>query len=209
MNLDDLIPQVILEAPEVPDPAASLQLVLAARELCAFSLAWQADLTVKFSGKTTYPISLDEGELVQPISAVYTVSTGGTTSHPIPSTPAQLDLKDPSWRTRVGPPTSYFFPTQDTVQFVPTPAQGTAIIRVAIQPTMTEKTVDDRVGSVFREIIVHGALARLFRIPQRQWTDKGLAAYHLEAFELGKADAQNRGVDMFAKVARKVKYGGL
>jgi hypothetical protein len=209
MNLDDLIPQVILEAPEVPDPVASLQIVLAARELCSFSLAWQADVTFKFAGKKTVPVSLDEGELVQPISATYSVSSGGTTSHPTPATPAQLDLKDPSWRTRVGPPTNYFFPTMDTVQFVPTPPQGTAIVRVAVQPGMTEKTIDDRVGSVFREAIVHGALARLFRIPSRQWTDKGLAAYHLEAFELGKADAQNRGVDMFAKVARKVKYGGL
>lgn len=209
MNLDDLIPLVIMEAPAVPDPVASYQLVLAARELCTMSLAWQADVTVKPTGKATYSFEPDDGELVEPISGVYAVSDGGTTSVIRPSVPARLNLENPSWATQVGSPLWYLMPDQTTIQFVPNPTQGTAVIRVALQPTMTGKSIDDRVGNFLRETIVHGALLRLFRMPKREWTDVGIAAYYDNCFERGVANAQTRGVDGFAKVNRTVRYGGL
>jgi hypothetical protein len=209
MNLDDLIPQVALEAQDVPEFTASMQLVLSARELCTFSLAWQDDVTVNLNGKATYSFLPQDGELVEPISATFTESQTGSTSRVQFTTPARLDQEDPSWRTRVGNALWAFFPDQETVQYVPNPPQGTIITRVALQPTMTDRTVDDRVGNLFSETIVHGALARLFRMPNRQWSDKGMAAYYQELFERGKGEAQVRGVDGFAKVNRRVRYGGL
>lgn len=209
MNLDDLIPQVTLEAPAVPDVAASYQIALAARELCTFSLAWQADITVKLTGRNSYDFLPDEGDLVEPMSGVYAVSAGGSTSVIHPTTPSQLDLTDPSWRTRDGSPLWYFLPVAESIRFVPNPPQGTAVIHAALQPNMGEKTIDDRVGAVFNEVIVHGALYRLFRMPDREWSNPRLSSYYYELFEQGKGVAQVRGVDNFAKVARKVRYGGL
>ena len=209
MNLDDLIPQVVLEAPAVPDIAASYQIVLAARELCTFSLAWQTDISLKLSGRQSYDFIPDEGDLVEPMSGVYAVSSGGSTSVVRPVTPAQLDLNDPSWRTRDGSPLWYYMVSSESIRFVPNPPQGTAVIRVALQPNVAEKTIDDRVGSVFNEVIVHGALYRLFRMPDREWSNPKMSAYYYELFEQGKGVAQVRGVDNFAKVARKVRYGGL
>ena len=209
MNLNDLIPQVVMEAPEVPDFTASLQLVLSARELCTFSLAWQSDIVVNLTGKNAYSFIPTDGELVEPISAVFTESQTGSTSRVQFTTPARLDQEDPSWRTRVGNALWAFLLDQETIQFVPNPPQGTITVRVALQPTVSDKTVDDRVGNYFREPIVHGALARLFRIPNREWSDKGMAAYYQEMFERGKGEAQVRGVDGFAKVNRRVRYGGL
>ena len=209
MNLDDLSPQVVLEAPAVPDIAASFQIVLAARELCTFSLAWQTDVSLSLSGRSTYDYTPDEGDLVEPMSGVYAVSSGGSTSVIRPTTPARLDLDDPSWRTREGSPLWYYFPDSETIRFVPNPPQGTATIRVALQPNVSDKVIDDRVGSTFNEFIVHGALYRLFRMPDREWSNSRLSAYYYELFEQGKGTAQVRGVDNFAQVARKVRYGGL
>lgn len=209
MELNDLIPQVTVEAPEVPDFTASLNLVLAARELCAFSLAWQSDIPVKLAGKTSYSFIPTDGELVETLSATYSVSSTGSTSRLQATTPTRLDIEDPSWRTRVGSPLWYWMPDQETIRFIPSPTQGTAVFRVALQPSMTDRVIDDRVGSVYQEAIVHGALFRIFRMPQRQWTDKGLAAYYQEIFERDKGEAQVRGVDGFAKVNRRVRYGGL
>lgn len=209
MNLDELIPQVTLEAHGVPEFTASYQLALAARELCTFSLAWQNDISVSLSGKKAYSFIPPDGELVEPISGVYSHAQLGTTSEVNFTVPARLDRTDPSWRTRAGTPLWAMMPTQESIQFVPNPGQGTAIIRVALQPTMADRAIDDRVGNLFRETIVHGALARLFRVPNKEWTDKGLAAYYQELFERGKGEAQVRGVDGFAKVNRRVRYGGL
>lgn len=209
MRLDDLIPQVVLEAPAVADIAASYQIALAARELCTFSLAWQADLTVRLTGRESYDFLPDEGDIVEPMSGVYSVAAGGSTSVINPTTPAQMDLNDSSWRTRTGNALWYYMPSGDSIRFVPNPPQGTAIIRVAIQPNMGEKTIDDRVGSVFNEAIVQGALHRLLRMPDREWTNYKLASYYGDLFEQAKSTAQVRGVDNFAKVARKVRYGGL
>lgn len=209
MNLDDLIPQVTLEAHGVPEFTASYQLVLSARELCVFSLAWQSDVVVTLSGKPTYSFIPTDGELVEPISAVFTGSQTGTTSKVSPTTPARLDIDLPSWRTQVGSAKWMMLPDQETIQFVPNPPQGKVIVHVALQPTMTDRTIDDRVGNQFRETIVHGAMARLFRMPNKEWTEKGMAAYYQELFERGKGEAQVRGVDGFAKVNRRVRYGGL
>jgi hypothetical protein len=209
MKLDDLIPQVILEAPAVADIAASYQIALAARELCTFSLAWQDEVTLPLSGRSLYDFAPDEGDLVEPMSGVYAPSATGSTSVIRPATPAQLDLNDPSWRTRTGNPLWYYFPSSDSVRFVPNPPTGNVIIRVALQPNMGQKTIDDRVGSVFNEGVVHGALYRLLRMPDREWTNYKLASYYGDLFEQAKSTAQVRGVDNFAKVARKVRYGGL
>lgn len=209
MKLDDLIPQVVLEAPAVADIAASYQLALAARELCTFSLAWQADVSLRLSGRTTYDFFPEEGDIVEPMSGVYSVSSGGSTSVIETTTAAQMDLNDSSWRTRTGNALWYFMPSADTIRFIPNPPQGTAIIRVALQPNMGERTIDDRVGSVFNEGIVHGALYRLLRMPDREWTNYKLASFYGDLFEQAKSTAQVRGVDSFAKVSRKVRYGGL
>jgi hypothetical protein len=209
MKLDDLIPQVVLEAPAVPDIAASFQIVLAARELCTFSLAWQDDVTLRLSGRASYDFSPNEGDLVEPMSGVYAPSATGSTSVIRPATPSQLDLNDPSWRTRTGNPMWYYFPASDSIRFVPNPPTGNVVIRAALQPNVSQKTIDDRVGSVFNEVIVHGALYRLFRMPDREWSNPKLSMYYYELFEQGKGTAQVRGVDNFAKVARKVRYGGL
>jgi hypothetical protein len=209
MKLDDLIPQVVLEAPAVADIAASYQIALAARELCTFSLAWQADIPLRLSGREFYDFIPDDGDVVEPMSGIYSVSAGGSTSVIRPTTPAQLDLNDPSWRSRTGNAMWYYLPSSESIRFVPNPPQGTAVIHVALQPNMGQKTIDDRVGSVFNEGIVHGALYRLLRMPDREWTNYKLASYYGDLFEQAKSTAQVRGVDNFAKVARKVHYGGL
>lgn len=209
MRLDDLIPQVVLEAPAVADIAASHQIVLAARELCTFSLAWQADIIVRLTGRNSYTFLPEEGDLVEPMSGIYSVSSGGSTSVIRPTTPAQLDLNDPSWRSRTGNPMWYYLPSGEDIRFIPNPPQGTAVIHVALQPNLGAKTIDDRVGTVFNEGIVHGALYRLLRMPDREWTNYKLASYYGDLFEQAKSTAQVRGVDNFAKVARKVRYGGL
>lgn len=209
MNLDSLIPQVILEAPEIPDISASSQLVLSARELCTTSLAWQADLTIQLSGRSVYSLIPVDGEIAEPVSAVFSESSGGTTSDIRASVPARLDLEDPSWRSRIGRPLWYFMPDQESVRLVPNPSTGSAIFRVALQPTIQDRIIDDRVGNIFREGIVHGALWRLFRMPRREWSDVSRATYYETLYERALAQAQTRGVDGFAKISRKVRYGGL
>lgn len=209
MTLDDLIPQVVLEAPAVPDPIAGWQLAQAARELCTFSLAWQADFQVTLTGAASYALTPSVGEVVEPLSATYSPATAGTVLLLQPTTPARLDSTVPDWRTQAGTPKWYFLPSQASVVWVPNPPSGTATLRLALQPTLTARLIDDRVGNTFAEGIIHGALYRLFRMPRREWSDLNLASVYGELFERAKSTAQVRGVDGFAKVGRAVRYGGL
>lgn len=210
MNLDDLIPLVIVEAPAVPDVVAGYQVALSARDLCRFSLAWQSDISVTVDGSATYAfVPPDEGELVEPVSGIFATSVGASTSPLTPKAVAQLDRINPGWRTLLGSPSYYLLPDSETIQFVPNPPLGTATIRVALQPSLTRRVLDDRVGERYAEAIVHGALYRLFRMPAREWSDPKHAAYYEELFEREKSDAQVKGVDGFIKVARSVRYGGL
>lgn len=211
MLLDDLIPMAHMEAPAAPYPVIRYHLIMAARDLCSYSLAWQDEVTIALDGSDTYTLTPPAGVLVEPISALF--SSGDATAASYvrlePTTIARLDATDPSWRVREGTPRWFQLDDYSTIRFVPVPSTGTITLRVALQPDITAAVIDDRVGQTYRDTLVHGALARLFRSPVKDLFNGSLAAYHEEKFEIGKGNAQVRGVDGFVKPVRRVRYGGL
>ena len=102
------------------------------------------------------------------------------------------------------------------------PMMGTPMIRFLVGPpgkviggelavtlAATTRVIPDRLGDAFREAIVHGALSRLLRVPQTQYTNLDLAMLHGGLYEEMKDRAATYAENGYKhKRTRTVHYGG-
>jgi len=61
----------------------------------------------------------------------------------------------------------------------------------------------------FRDTIINGALNRLLRIPNKDWTDLNGAQYYGTLFNQGVDEAERRARNADTGVRRRVMYGGI
>lgn len=210
MLISTLRPLVIAEAPDIPVPVIDTYLILAARELCNESRVWKTDVTFSVTGAATYTPALPaDAEIAEPTSAAIYLSSTAVSTTPKFKTSAQLDMLDPLWRSRTGNPTWFTLPAFNTIQLVPNPPTGGSItVPLALRPTLTATTIDDRVGNRFNEVLAHGALGKLLLMNRRSWYNPQGAAYFSTLFAEEKNHAETVGADGYARAARKVRYGG-
>ena len=204
MLISSMYPLLTVELPTVPQPVMNYTLLLAIRDVCASALCWTSDISVTFTGATTYTLVPPTGtEIVEPRSIVTDTGVRLTLA-----TPDQMDQTDPLWRTRVGSATKCMSLSLNTMQFTPKPPTGSAIVTAALQPTMAATDIDERMGSRFFEVFVNGALARLYRMKTRPWGDERQAQIYEALFGEGMRQAQTAGSNGYAKTVRRVHYGG-
>lgn len=81
---------------------------------------------------------------------------------------------------------------------------------LALRPVLGATEIDDAVVSAFGEIIERGALARLLLMPRRPWTDTStgasLMSWFREDMDRWRSKAADEGM---IGVVRQVRYGGL
>tara|TARA_Y100001937_G_scaffold83397_1_gene112827 strand:- start:1256 stop:1798 length:543 start_codon:yes stop_codon:yes gene_type:complete len=142
------------------------------------------------------------------VHQVLYMTEDGTDMDPI--SPRSLELNYPDWRDRTGNPHVYLQKTSTTFWVVPVPSGSRQIIAsVALKPTRTSNNLDTNITNQYRDAIIYGALYRLLRIPNREWTDVGAAREYLAQFnnEIIQAELRARGGDLGVK--RTVKYKGI
>lgn len=148
---------------------------------------------------------------------------------------AQLQSCDPMWRTRRGARPLYFThegelegsgpsPSGFRVRLYPAP-QSTSVTG-SIEPRFVITTdavadfdlsefdnqvpeVPDRIFYAFRQGIVSGALAHLYMMPGKDWSNPQLAQPHGAKFENTIADAKSRADRDFGNAPLIAKYGGI
>lgn len=145
----------------------------------------------------------------------------------------QMQMKDWKWRDRLGERPLYFTRadeqvpddgvSQHTIRVYPQPtaeALGEVRARVVV---ITDVIADaglsdydaqiprlpDRVFYPFRNGIVSGALAQLYLMPGKDWSDARLAAWHQEKFDATIVAAQSRGDRDHNNAVLVTQYGGL
>jgi len=209
--ISDLVPDVRVEIPEIPSFVAERQLLRAARELCEEARVWRVDISITPTAATTDLTSLlpTTTELVDIISIKNT--DGGA---PVdPKTQAWLDINTSDWRNDTNSAAKYYMlSSNNTIQLFPTPpatSGASYYVRLAVKPLLTATTIDDLVANKHDELIIHGALAKLFLQPRKVWSDPVLGQYHLSEFMAGVPTARAKAADEYQTgVARTVKYGG-
>lgn len=212
--LTTLVPDVRVAIPELPSFVAERQLLRAARLFCEDSRTWRVNISLSV---TTTVATIDvtallpaNTELVEIISVK---NTGG--GAPVePRTYVWLDKNTSNWREETDRNAKwYLLDGNNAIRLVPTPTTTIAAlydVRVAVKPLLSATQIDDVVLNKYDEVLVHGALARLYLMPRKPWTDANLAQYHEGLFRMAIPPARSEATDEFqVGVPRKVKYGGI
>lgn len=211
-----LTPDIRVEIPEIPAFVAERQLLRALREFAEESRAWRTNIQVGVTASTAtvdltslFPAG---AELVDIISVKDAIIGGAPVA---PTTYIRMDKDHPDWRNEEALDAQwYVLDGNNTIRFVFTPSTTVAAkydVRVALKPILaTAATVDDVIANKYDELLVHGALARLYLIPRKPWTDANLAVFHKNIFDAGMKSARTEAAEEFQTgIPRKVKYGGL
>ena len=212
--ISSLVPDVRVEIPEIPGFVAERQLLRALREFAEATRTWRVNIQVSTTAAAAtvdLTASLPAATELVDIISVKNISGGAP---PEPRTFAWLDKNVSDWRTDTALDAKWFvLDGNNTIRLVPTPSTTVANqydVRIAVKPSLTATTIDDVVANKYDELLVHGALARLYAIPRKPWTDLNLGQYHLILFQGGIPAARTEAAEEFQTgVPRRVKYGGL
>jgi len=175
-TLEDFLPDVQPYCQGVPIPTAERAVLHALREFCAKSAYWREDETFTTvtdeTGTGEYTVTLDAGTELASLLI------------PITHSDIPIYLKNevwltenyaPDWRARTAEQARYFtMSAPDIIRLVPYPtAAVTDDLRVTkiLQPALNAPTVDDVVLD-YIEGIAMGAVARLMKMPNQEWTDQ-------------------------------------
>lgn len=212
--LSAFVPDVRVEIPEIAPFVAEREILRACRELCEQARAWRTNITISTVADTgTVDISASLPTNTELVDVITMKAEDGR--QPVtPTTWAHLDNNEQDWRVETNDVAAhYLLEDNNVLRFVPIPSSTVTDAydaRVAIKPTLNAGSVGDVLANKYDELLVHGALGRLFRMPRKPWTDFNLAAYYAGMFEEGIRDARSEAADEFQTgVPRKVRYGGL
>lgn len=194
MDIADLLPEILVDAPECPDATARLAILNAAIELCTDSLVWNEiqDPFVLIDDHPTYDIDTpDQAEVVAVMGAWLPFGQ----LHP--KTMSEIVQMYPNWQAASAPSPQYFnnVPGDSTIRLFPMPsnAQGARLtLRVAYAPTRAATELPDSLVRGYRELLLQGALARLQLQPRKPWSDPKLGAFNGERFAAGKINERIR-----------------
>jgi hypothetical protein len=93
----------------------------------------------------------------------------------------------------VGRPLGFFLVTDTTLRLWPTPDSEYRFITQAIlKPSKTARGVEDFLFESYADDIINGALHRLRKIPDKEWSNLSLAEINRLSYERGIAKARVR-----------------
>lgn len=194
--------------PGCPDTLVENNVRSSVIEFCQRSNAYQAELdpVTTVGNIFEYDLEPPSGTTVQKILWVTHL---GKDVEPITTT--LLEQRIPKWREGNGVPEYYVQLTSSTFYLVPVPtttAVSSTIVRAVLRPTHTSTSCDNDVMNDYRDTIVNGALFRLLRMPNKEWTDITGAGVYGQLFTQGIEMAERRARNADTGVLRSVKYGG-
>ena len=191
-------------APTAPSPLIDRMVLEATQELCMRARVLTGPVPdVTLDGSAEYVIIPPEDtELVEPLAV---------RSNNKNLTKAPRRKIGGAMLTQVST-AAYFYKAGATrIGIAPLQPTGTLTdIECSFRPTDDATTLDDTLWQEYSMVIRDGALSKLMAIRNKEWTDLGLAQYHLTRFEEAMDIAVEKSVDgNMVGVARTVKYGGL
>lgn len=176
-------PWVKPSVPGCPDLAIERAICDAAIEFCEFTQAFVQTSTLKIRANVaTYDLSTNSGIPGMALGA------SGNNGRPITPTylEALMNARGEAWRNDTGDPINYVADSEDALRLYPIPTKDeTGLITLAVRPSRSDTSWDDRLFERYAEIIADGALARLFDQANVNWSDGTLAAVKRAKFQRG------------------------
>ena len=190
ISYETLLPDILPMVPGCPDTLIKNNVRAAVIELCERSSVYQLELDPLTTVGNIYEYDLEapSGTTVQKI---LWVTHAGKDVEPLTST--LLEQRIPKWREGNGVPEYYVQQGSSLVWLVPIPTSTSAsstIVRAVLKPTHTSTACDDGVMNDYRDTIINGALFRLLRIPNKEWSDLQGASVFGSLFNEGTVIAE-------------------
>jgi len=206
---ETLLPQILPMVSGCSDSLIINSIRSAVIELCEYSEVYQLELDPISTSSDVYEYDLDTPTGAT-VHKVLWVTHDGKDLEPITTT--LLEQRLPNWRKENGVPEYFVKQSPSTFLLAPIPTVfdgNSTIVRAALKPTHTSVACDNDVMNDYRDTIVNGALFRLLRIPNKDWSDLTGAQVYGNLFNQGVMAAERRARNADTAVHRSVKYGGL
>lgn len=125
----------------------------------------------------------------------------------------QLDSDYPDWEVKTGnTPLRWTNEGDGTPRIVPIATanvNSSLKVRAIIAPNDDLVELPDFLYYEFEDDFKNGALARLMKIPGKDWTNLSASATYASLFKAGIKKAKSRANAEFGQPAREVRYGGI
>lgn len=202
-DIVDLMEYIAPEVMGCPDPLIDREVLFTARKLCDHSKIWEeTDETlpvVATLNSITFNVSVTNTEI---ISIEYVMYDG------IPLTPiteAELNARVQNWREdTASQPTHYIPKIKDkTARLYPVPSSTDAdalTYKIVLRPSMEATELPDFLTQDYLQVLIDGALSRLFNMKKQEWYDPAEAARRRKELKKGifKANGdKDRGISSY------------
>jgi hypothetical protein len=177
---DRLAPTV----PGCPRPTIEQYVREAAIETCEQTLAWRFEQDLIRLTAGVYEYDYETPENTEVVGVIHAALNGNKIDA---LTQEQIHSRFPSWPDQDRRSTPRFLGQFDPDHFVVAPVPDASItydikMFLALRPTQDADGMDKTVFDECELAITHGSLAKLLSLPEKSWTDKGLADYHARQF---------------------------
>jgi hypothetical protein len=209
-DYDVFVPHILPLCPGAPDFLIERVARDAIIELCqdARVLRRQIDPITLVVGEYEYDLEPPANTVVHDIDYI---SYKGDLLKPV--TARMLERDTPDWRSRTSSrPRLYMKYKPDTLIVVPKPTATVADaldISLILKPSRSSITFDDELFEEYFDTIVNNILARLMRMPKKDWTDKQSSAEYYALYHSDIERIRREARKATGGVAPVVSYGGI
>jgi len=185
-TFNSVVTRLAPSVPGCPNPIIEQYVRDAAIEACERTLAWRYEQPMIRLTPGAYDYAYDTPTQAE-VHAFLTASINGAQIEPV--TLEQLHDMMPDWPSRDPNKraTPRYVTQLDPDHFSVAPLPDDAVdydikMIVALKPLRTATGMDKTVLDELENVIMHGALQHLLVLPDRNWSDRELAAYHAKQF---------------------------
>jgi hypothetical protein len=217
----NLLWQVRTELPGVPQPLALYHYSETVRDFCTRTKAWNYSIEagLDLAADTAWP-TITAGThipastyIVEPTRVKWSDGCEVTFK-----TRDQLDRIDGDWEQAEGSTPRFWTVTGPKAwrvyPLLAADTTGQLYIRAALAPTFgagiddSRQSMPEELANEFQDIWSYGTMARLMKIPGKDWSNPKHAEAYFQQYELGIKTAKSRAAADFGRPHRTVQYGG-
>jgi hypothetical protein len=198
---EDVVQRLVTHVPGCPFPVIEKYVRDAAIEVCEKTLLWRYEQpSIRLTpGLHNYPYEPPTEAEVYAFINVIIEDENDSWTKVYPITEEDLYDKYPNWPDhdpeRLSRPQYIVHLNADEfgMALVPDDVHDYDLkMKVALKPLRTARGMDQTTLDEIEDVVIDGALAELYMLPEKAWTDKNAARYHKQQFISGMSDRRAR-----------------